>query len=100
MRPPPKLETGPNAGIRAKLLDCFWLEPSIAGFPAFGPVSNLGGGRIYIVLQQIRKSAFFTHGFSLQYPRAGKFENLRFLLMVSFCRILEQENSKICVFCS
>ena len=68
MRPPPKLETGPNAGIRAKLLDCFWLEPSIAGFPAFGPVSNLGGGRIYIVLQQIRKSAFFTHGFFLQDP--------------------------------
>ena len=32
--------------------------------------------------------------------RAGKFENLRFLLMVFPFSIQEQENSKICVFCS
>ena len=57
MRPPPKLESGPNAGIRAnpvrlkKYLNCIVI-PSVRGvarIPAFGPLSNFGGGRIYIV---------------------------------------------------
>ena len=56
MRPPPNLEGGPNAGIRANPL----LERGItiltplhcmgfARIPAFSPPSKFGGGRIYIV---------------------------------------------------
>ena len=61
MRPPPKLESGPNAGIRAnpvrlkKYLNCIVI-PSVRGvarIPAFGPLSNFGGGRIYIVFKDV-----------------------------------------------
>ena len=60
MRPPPKLESGPNAGIRAnpvrlkKYSNCIVI-PSVRGvarIPAFGPLSNFGGGRIYIVAKE------------------------------------------------
>ena len=118
MRPPPNLESGPNAGIRANPVpEVSQFHNYYLGFariPAFVPLSKFGGGRIYIVFKskysnfteksqkllasiwwwrEIRNSPKNPKNFKLPYADGGKFEFHRKIPKISSFHMLMAGNS-------